>query len=375
MGGRTRAVEGLGMSAPLPREAFWRGRRVLLTGHTGFKGGWAALWLARLGATTTGFALAPDTSPSLFDLAGAERDLVSHIGDLRAPEAVGAAVAAADPQIVLHFAAQPLVRRAIAAPVETLAVNAMGTAHLLEALRAAERLERIVIVTSDKVYDNRDSGEAFSEDAPLGGKDPYSASKAATEMIARAYAQTYFAPRGVALVTARGGNVIGGGDYAEDRIVPDIVRAWGLGRRPVLRMPEATRPWQHALDCIAGYLLYAEAADRPVPRALNFGPDPENPVTVAALTRAMLAALGAPSEFETEPAKGSIEMRSLSVDARRAQSELGWRNRLDSAAAIAWTADWHRRVRLGENAREVTLGQIDSYCALPAVPRFAMRAP
>lgn len=354
------------MSAPLPREAFWRGRRVLLTGHTGFKGGWAALWLARLGAETTGFALAPDTDPALFRLAGIEQDLASRIGDLRAPEAVRAAVRAADPEIVLHFAAQPLVRRAIAQPIETLAVNAMGAAHLLEALRESPRVERIVVVTSDKVYDNRESGEAFREDAPLGGKDPYSASKAAAEAIARAYAQTYFAPRGVALVTARGGNVIGGGDYAEDRIVPDIVRAWAHGRRPLLRMPEATRPWQHALDCIAGYLLYAEQADRAVPRALNFGPDPANPVTVAQLTRAMLDALGAPPEFDVEPHEGSVEMRSLAVDARLAQSELGWRNRLPSAEAIAWTADWHRRVRLGQTPRAVTLAQIEAYCALDA---------
>jgi CDP-glucose 4,6-dehydratase len=361
-------VESLVVTAPLPREAFWRGRRVLLTGHTGFKGSWAALWLARLGATTTGFALAPATSPALFDLANVERDLDSRLGDLRAPEAVRAAVAAADPEIVLHFAAQPIVRRAIAEPIETLAVNAMGTAHLLDALRGAERIERILIVTSDKVYDNRERGEAFREDDPLGGKDPYSASKAATEMIARAYAQTYFAPRGVALATARGGNVIGGGDYAEDRIVPDIVRAWSRGERPVLRMPEATRPWQHALDCLAGYFLYVEAVDRAIPRALNFGPDPASPVAVAELTRTMLEALGAPPQFDTEPITGTIEMRSLSVDARRAQSELGWRNRLPSAAAVRWTADWHQRVRLGESPRDVTLAQIEAYCALDAPP-------
>jgi CDP-glucose 4,6-dehydratase len=359
-------MEGLDMNAPLPREAFWRGRRVLLTGHTGFKGGWAALWLARLGAKTTGFALEPDTEPSLFDLASVERDVASHIGDLRAPEAVRAAVRAADPEIVLHFAAQPLVRRAIAQPLETLAVNAMGTAHLLEALRDSANVERIVVVTSDKVYDNRDRGEAFREDAPLGGKDPYSASKAATEMIARAFALSYFTPRGVALVTARGGNVIGGGDYAEDRVVPDIVRAWSSGRRPILRMPEATRPWQHALDCLAGYFLYAEMADRDVSRTLNFGPDPANPVTVAALTRVMLESLGAPPDFDVEHAGESAEMRSLAVDPRRAQSELGWRNRLASAAAIGWTADWHRRVRLGEPARAVTLAQIDAYCGLAA---------
>jgi CDP-glucose 4,6-dehydratase len=366
MGVRARAVEDVAVNAPLPREAFWRGRRVLLTGHTGFKGSWAALWLARLGAKTTGFALAPDTSPALFDLAEVERDLASRLGDLRAPEAVRAAVAAADPDIVLHFAAQPIVRRAIAEPVETLAINAMGTAHLLDALRGAKRLQRILIVTSDKVYDNRERGEAFAEDDPLGGKDPYSASKAATEIIARAYAQTYFAPRGVALATARGGNVIGGGDYAQDRIVPDIVRAWTLRRRPVLRMPEATRPWQHALDCLAGYFLYVEGLDRAIPRALNFGPDATNPVTVAELTRAMLEALGAPPEFDAAPLEGSIEMRSLSVDARRAQRELGWRNRLPSAAAVRWTADWHRRVRLGESPRAVTLAQIEAYGALPA---------
>ena len=358
-------MENLDVSAPLPARDFWRGRRVLLTGHTGFKGSWAALWLARLGAKTTGFALAPDTSPALFDLAEVERDLASRLGDLRAPEAVRAAVAAADPEIVLHFAAQPLVRRAIAEPLATLAVNAMGTAHLLEALRGAERVERILIVTSDKVYDNRERGAAFCEDDPLGGKDPYSASKAATEMIARAYAETYFAARGVALATARGGNVIGGGDAAEDRIVPDIVRAWALRRRPVLRMPEATRPWQHALDCLAGYFLYVESLDRAIPRALNFGPDPASPVTVAELTRAMLEALGAPPEFDTEPLKGSTEMRSLAIDSRRAQSELGWRNRLPSAAAVRWTADWHRRVRLGEDPRAVTLAQIEAYGALP----------
>jgi CDP-glucose 4,6-dehydratase len=359
-------VENLDVTAPLPAEEFWRGRRVLLTGHTGFKGSWAALWLARLGAKTTGFALAPETRPALFDLAEVGRDLDSRIGDLRAPGTVRAAVAAAEPEIVLHFAAQPLVRRAIAEPIETLAVNAMGTAHLLEALRGAERLERVLIVTSDKVYDNRERGEAFCEDDPLGGKDPYSASKAATEMIARAYGQTYFAPRGVALATARGGNVIGGGDSAEDRIVPDVVRAWVLGKRPVLRMPEATRPWQHILDCLAGYLLYVESLDRAIPRALNFGPDAAASVTVAELTRAMLEALGAPSEFDVGARQDSPEMRSLSIDARRARRELGWRNRLPGAAAVRWTADWHRRVRLGEDPRAVTLAQIEAYCALDA---------
>jgi CDP-glucose 4,6-dehydratase len=267
---------------------------------------------------------------------------------------------------VLHYAAQPLVRRAIADPVETIAVNTLGLAHLLAALRDRPALKRILVVTSDKVYDNRERGVPFAEDDPLGGKDPYSASKAAAEMIARTFAATYFAPKGVALLTARGGNVIGGGDYSEDRIVPDIVRAWAKGVRPRLRMPAATRPWQHALDCIAGYLLFVESADRVAARALNFGPDPTDPVTVAELTRAILEALGANPEFDVEPIPGSIEMTNLSVDASAARAALGWRNRLSSAAAIRWTADWHRRVRLGESARAVALDQIDAYGALPA---------
>jgi CDP-glucose 4,6-dehydratase len=357
-------LENVGVNAPLPSCEFWRGRRVLLTGHTGFKGGWTALWLKRLGARVTGFSLAPDSDPALFDLADIGRDLASRLGDLRDPQAVRDAVAAADPEIVVHLAAQPLVRRAINDPVETIAVNALGLAHLLDALRGRSALKRILVVTSDKVYDNRERGHTFAEDDALGGKDPYSASKAAAEMIASAYAATYFAPHGVALKTARGGNVIGGGDYSQDRIVPDIVRAWAAGARPCLRMPEATRPWQHALDCIAGYLIYVEQMDRDAPRALNFGPDPADPVSVAELTRAMLTALGAKPEFDIAPDPHSIEMRSLAVDAARARSALGWRNRLASAAAIGWTADWHRRVRLGENPRAVTLDQIDAYCAI-----------
>ena len=237
----------------------------------------------------------------------------------------------------------------------------------MTALRDRPRLKRILVVTSDKVYANSERGLPFAEDDRLGGKDPYSASKAAAEMIAHAFAATYFAPRGVALVAARGGNVIGGGDYAEDRIIPDIVRAWAKGERPLLRMPAATRPWQHVLDCLAGYLTYVEQAGPAVPAALNFGPEPGPAVTVAELTKAMLAALGARPEFDVETLPAAQEMKTLSVNSSLARATLGWRSRLSSAAAVGWTAEWHSRVRLGETARAVSLDQIDAYGALEAV--------
>ncbi len=357
------------MSPALPDAAFWRGRRVLLTGHTGFKGGWAALWLAHLGAQVTGFALPPDTNPSLFALARVDGVLNSRLGDLRNPAEVAAAVAASDPQTVLHFAAQPLVRRAIADPIETFSSNVMGAAYLLDALRAAPSVEQILVVTSDKVYDNSEAGAAFAEDAPLGGKDPYSASKAACEMVAKAYAQTYFAPRGVALVRARGGNVIGGGDYSQDRIAPDVIRAAQMRVKPILRMPHAARPWQHVLDCLSGYFLYAQAARAGVRPALNFGPDASGAVSVAQLTLRLQAALGVEAGYEHRPDLNALEMKTLSIDASLAQAELGWRNRLPGEAGIAWTADWHARVARGADPRDACLADIAAYEALACEAR------
>ncbi|MDB5463805.1 MAG: CDP-glucose 4,6-dehydratase protein [Phenylobacterium sp.] len=235
--------------------AFWRGQRVLLTGHTGFKGSWAAVWLERLGAEVTGLALAPDQSPSLFELAGVETLTRSLVVDLRDRAAVEAALAGRSFDLVLHMAAQPIVRTAIAEPVETFATNVMGTVHLLQALRVQAALKAALAITSDKVYANAETGRAFAEGDALGGKDPYSASKAATEIAVQSFAKSYFEPAGVPLATARGGNVIGGGDFSPDRIVADIVRAARAQQPVVLRHPEATRPWQHVLDCLAGYLV------------------------------------------------------------------------------------------------------------------------
>ncbi|MCB1521477.1 MAG: CDP-glucose 4,6-dehydratase [Hyphomicrobiaceae bacterium] len=346
-----------------PAQAFWSGRRVLLTGHTGFKGAWAAMWLAELGADVTGFARAPDSAPALYDMAGLSGRMRSVIGDLRDRDRVARVVADAAPEIVLHLAAQPIVRRAIADPIDTLSSNVMGTAHLLDAVRQTGSANVVLVVTSDKVYANSDCGSAFREDAPLGGKDPYSASKAATELVARSYAQTYLEDAGARVATARGGNVVGGGDYAEDRIIPDIVRAALAGHQPVLRMPEATRPWQHVLDCIAGYLCYAEALarDGSTPRALNFGPLPGRDVTVATLAEATLAALGRAPDWRHDPPAVSKEMKLLAVDSTLARETLHWRDKLSGDPLVAWTADWYRAVHAGGDAYAATVRQIKAY--------------
>jgi len=346
----------------LPDPAFWSGKRALLTGHTGFKGSWAALWLAAMGAKVTGFALAPETEPALFNLARIDSDATSMIGDLRDTAAVSKSVAAADPQIVIHMAAQALVLRSIAEPAATFATNVQGTANLLDALRGRPALRAILVVTSDKVYANDELGRAFVETDRLGGKDAYSASKAAAEIVTRAYASSYFEPAGIAVATARGGNVIGGGDFAADRLVPDVVRAVKSGKQLALRHPEATRPWQHVLDCVGGYLVFAEAlaSGRAVSPALNFAPD-RSTMTVAELAEAIFKALGQKPDWSQQSEPDSIEMKALAIDASRARAELGWRSRLAEAAAIAWTADWYRAFAANENLRTVTLEQIAAY--------------
>jgi CDP-glucose 4,6-dehydratase len=342
---------------------FWSGKRVLLTGHTGFKGSWAAIWLKQLGAEVTGLALAPDQVPSLFELAAVESLTTSLIVDLRDQAAVERALEGQSFDLVLHMAAQPIVRRAVADPVATFASNVMGTVHLLQVLRGQGALQAVLAITSDKVYANAETGRAFAEGDALGGKDPYSASKAATEIAVQSFAKSYFDPAGVALATARGGNVIGGGDFSADRIVADIVRAAQAQEQVVLRHPEATRPWQHVLDCVAGYLVYLQAlaADPTTPRAMNFGPRPDGrEVTVGQLATLGVEALGArPWRHEPDPA--SLEATSLAIDASLARRTLGFESRLDAPKAVALTMDWHRRQANGEDARALCVAQIRSY--------------
>ncbi len=354
------------MSFSLPDPAFWRDKRVLLTGHTGFKGAWALYWLSRMGADVTGLALAPDTDPALFDLLGGAALGRHHVADVRDAGAVQEIVAAARPQIVLHMAAQPIVRRSITDPCETIDINVMGVANLLSPLRTVAGLEAVVVITSDKVYANDERGRAFEEGDRLGGKDPYSASKAAAELVTQSFRQTYFADAGVPVATARCGNIIGGGDFAADRIVPDVVRAAAAGETLVLRHPDATRPWLHVLDGVCGYLVYAEqlAGGAALPAALNFGPDPEPELPVRRVADLMQSALGASGGWRHEPVPGSKEMKALAVDSTLARAALGWRDRIRGDDRIVWTADWHKAQRDGAEPRRICDRQLDAFLTL-----------
>ena len=349
-----------------PNPDFWSGKRILLTGHTGFKGSWAAIWLSAMGAEVTGLALAPDQTPALFDLTGVGGLVDSLIIDLRDQAAVEHALKGETFDLVLHMAAQPIVRTSIEDPVATFAANVLGTAHLLQALRSQPALQAVLVITSDKVYANNEQGRAFQEGDALGGKDPYSASKAAVEIVTQSFARSFFDKAGVPVATARGGNVIGGGDYSRDRLVADIVRAGQAQGVTVLRHPEATRPWQHVLDCVAGYLVYLErlARDPTAPRALNFGPKPGGPeVTVGELATRATQALGA-KPWRHEPDTSSLEAKALGIDASLARQVLGFESRLDAPAAVEWTMGWYRAQADGDAALALVQDQIKRYESL-----------
>lgn len=340
------------------------GKRVLVTGHTGFKGSWATLWLSRLGAEVWGLSLPPEASPNLFDLMPPLPGERSFLRDIRDPDAVAEVVTRCRPDIVLHLAAQPLVRRSYRRPVETFDANVMGTIHLLDSLRSTPECRVALMVTTDKVYRNGEGAQRFGEDDPLGGHDPYSASKAAAELVIESYRSSYFSAGSTMVASARGGNVIGGGDFSEDRLVPDIVRALVADRRPSIRNPASTRPWQHVLDCLGGYLHYIAAlATRPnPPKALNIGPrSDQREMPVGEVVRAMLRALGRPADWLEEPTSTLPEMATLSLDPSRAAATIGWSAVWDFATAIELTAKWYQTWNEGGDVVSLMHRQIEAY--------------
>jgi CDP-glucose 4,6-dehydratase len=323
---------------------FWRDRSVLVTGHTGFKGGWLATWLLDLGARVTGYGLAPHTTPSYFARCGLAERLTSHLADVRDEAAVQAALASAQPRVVFHLAAQPIVRLSYRKPLETISINVLGTSTLLEAIRHTPSVEAVVVITSDKCYENFERPQGYRENDPLGGHDPYSASKAAAELITAAYRRSFFAASGPRVATVRAGNVIGGGDWAADRLVPDAVRALVAGEPIRVRNTEAVRPWQHVLEPLGGYLLLAErlAGSATFAGTWNFGPRDPDAVSVATLADLIVGQWDG-GRWESTPENGAPhEAGLLRLDWSKARTRLGWHPGLSLKEAVELTVGWYR---------------------------------
>lgn len=347
--------------------SFWSGRRVLVTGHTGFKGSWLSLWLQRLGAQVSGFAPGPPTEPSLYEHAAVGDAMHEDVGDVRDPEAVLAAVRSRRPEVVFHLAAQPMVRRSLVMPRLTYEVNVMGTVHLLDAVRLSEGVRAVVVVTSDKCYDNPNHGSGhrvFDERAPMGGSDPYSSSKGAAELVTAAYRESYFsAADGPRVASARAGNVIGGGDWGEDRLVADLVRAAERRESILLRNPDAVRPWQHVLNPLHGYLLLAQALvdDAALAGGWNFGPDLEDARPVRDIAERFSELWPGGLTWTQDERDQPPEAAYLALDSSRAQRHLGWRPGWNLEQALERIVDWHRERAAGEDARGTTLAQIEQF--------------
>jgi len=359
-------MEGLELMSRFPiEEQFWWGKRVFLTGHTGFKGSWLWLWLSELGALTRGYALAPETTPSMFVAAALERRGEHLLGDIRDAARLRASMREFQPQIVIHMAAQPLVRRSYREPLETFATNVQGTANLLDACRELPDLRSVVVVTTDKCYENRESLEPYREGDRLGGRDPYSASKACAEIVSAAFRQSYFAGSHTAIATARAGNVFGGGDYSEDRLIPDAVRAYQAGTSLTVRNPGALRPWQHVVDPLAGYLMLARAlfeTGEPFAAPFNFGPLAGQQIRVADVIEGFTRIWGDGARWLHEPESRTVhEAGLLLLDSTRARTELGWQPQARLDTALCHTVAWYRALHEGRSASELvqlTLGQI-----------------
>jgi CDP-glucose 4,6-dehydratase len=343
---------------------FWRGKRVLLTGHTGFKGSWLSLWLQSMGTSLHGLALPPPTDPSLFIEASVADGMKSHICDVRDFASVQRVVSEVLPEIVIHMAAQPLVRYSYQAPVETYATNVMGTVHVLEAARQVGTVKAIVNVTTDKCYDNKEWLWGYREDEPMGGHDPYSNSKACSELVTSAYRKSFFQKDGIALASARAGNVIGGGDWALDRLVPDVLRAFEKSRPVIIRNPLATRPWQHVLEPLSGYLLLAEKLygdGQAWAEGWNFGPKDEDARPVQWMVEKMVESWGKGASWQLDAGDHPHEANYLKLDIAKAKSRLAWQPRWGLSTALEQITLWHQAWINKQPARQLCQDQIQGY--------------
>ncbi|MDX6624025.1 MAG: CDP-glucose 4,6-dehydratase [Solirubrobacterales bacterium] len=346
--------------------AFWAGRRVFLTGHTGFKGAWLSLWLQSLGARVTGFSAGVPTTPSLYELARVEDGMESVVGDVRDAAAVAEALAGFSPEVVIHMAAQPFVRRSFAEPAATYETNVMGTVNLLEAVRGAAGVRAVVNVTTDKCYENREWEWGYREDEPMGGHDPYSSSKGAAELVTSAYRRSFFSePDGPRLASARAGNVIGGGDWGEDRLVPDLMRAALAGETARVRNPNSIRPWQHVINPLGGYLVLAQAIweDPAQARGWNFGPSEEEARPVGWLIERLAELWPERVKWTLDSGPHPHEANYLKLDSSLARTRLGWRPLVTLEPGLAETAAWYRELEAGADMRATTLAQLERLTA------------
>lgn len=351
------------------KQQFWQRKKVFITGHTGFKGTWLSLWLAQLGAEVTGYALQPPTDPSLFELCALNTCMHSHIGDVRDYEHLLKTLKEATPEIVFHLAAQPLVRESYKNPVETYAINVMGTAHLLEAMRQLDTVRAVVNITTDKCYENKEWMWGYRENEPMGGYDPYSNSKACSELVTSAFRSSFFNPadyekHGVAIATARAGNVIGGGDWAADRLIPDSIRAIEAGEKILIRNPSAIRPWQHVFEPLSGYLMLAERLHQEgtaFAEGWNFGPEDNDTKSVEGTVQQLCQLWGESASYEIDSGKHPHEANCLKLDCSKAKTRLDWHPQWCLEDALTRIVFWHKAYREKKDMSAVCLQQIADY--------------
>jgi CDP-glucose 4,6-dehydratase len=360
-------MEVMAMKRAYVDPVFWNGKKVFLTGHTGFKGSWLSLWLASMGAKVTGYALAPNTAPSLFNVLDIDPLIEkSYIADIRDLVSLQKATTSSNPDIVIHMAAQSLVRYSYKNPVETYATNVMGTVHVLEGTRTIDSVRATIVVTTDKCYENREREAGYSEGDPMGGHDPYSNSKGCAELVTSAYRQSFSTshPQGNQIASARAGNVIGGGDWSEDRLIPDAIRAFEASKPLLIRNPQATRPWQHVLEPLSGYLILAQALyekGAPFASGWNFGPRDEDNRSVQEVINLLISSGYDSASWEREGSDQPYEANLLKLDCSKARSQLGWIPKWSLETALQKIIEWQKAFQMQENMQVVSLAQINQY--------------